>query len=87
MVVKTYAVQYCGEVDEYFGLAELDECKIKVWTKLRGRARPADQISQTIVHEVVHCILNETRYKDLCHDEDFVERFSLLLHQFMETAK
>lgn len=38
-----------------------------------------DRKEQTFIHELMHAILNEAGYAE--HDEDLVERISIVLHQ------
>ena len=41
-----------------------------------------DRKEQVLVHELVHAILNEAGYDE--HDEDLVNRFGIVLHQFIK---
>jgi hypothetical protein len=44
-------------------------------------------MEETIYHEVVHGILNTIDRHDLSEDENFVQNFAVLLHQFEKTKK
>jgi hypothetical protein len=46
-----------------------------------------DLVEQTFCHELVHAILYSMGENELCHNERFVQKFSLLLHQFEKTKK
>ena len=44
-------------------------------------------IEQTFYHELVHAILDTIGKRELSEDENFVQEFSLLLHQFEKTKR
>jgi hypothetical protein len=46
---------------------------------------PSDFIEHTFYHELVHCILCIMGENELCKNEQFVDMFGLLLHQFENT--
>ena len=46
-----------------------------------------DSIEQTLYHEVTHAILDTLGEHELSNNEEFVQKFSLLLHQFEKTKK
>lgn len=46
-----------------------------------------DIVDQTLYHEVVHAILNILGEDKLNTNEEFVQKVSLLLHQFEKTKK
>lgn len=91
---KTYTVElekneqrYKDKKDDLLGRAMSPLGKIVVWNEWDGGKMPNDQIEQTIFHEMVHTILNEMNRFNLSEDEEFVQTFSLLLHQAIRTAK
>lgn len=46
-----------------------------------------DKVELTFYHELVHSILRTSRYLELNKDEDFVDRFALLLKQAINTME
>jgi hypothetical protein len=58
------------------------ECRIELISTLSGTYR------QTVfLHEAVHAILDTCGYYDISENEDFVDRFSVILHQMLTTMK
>ena len=49
--------------------------------------RNQDQVEQTFIHELTHCILDHLGYEHLSNDEKFVDLFSKAFHQVLKTAK
>jgi hypothetical protein len=91
---KTYTVEleknaqrYKDKKNDLVGRAMSPLGKIVVWDEWDGEKIPDDQIEQTIFHEMVHTILNEMNRFELSENEEFVQTFSLLLHQAIRTAK
>ena len=50
-------------------------------------SRPHSHTEETFLHEIVHYILEYIAERELRKDEQFVTRFSQLLHQVFKTAK
>lgn len=48
---------------------------------------PNTLLTQTLLHEVTHFILRTMWRDELNDDEEFVETFSWLMHQFLATKK
>ena len=46
-----------------------------------------DQQDEYFFHELVHSILDHISYLNLSEDEDFIKRFSRVLHQVFKTMK
>ena len=46
-----------------------------------------DDVEQILYHEVVHAILDTLMEYELSKNEEFVQKFSILLHQFEKTKK
>ena len=65
---------------DYRGKVEFQECKITI---LRGMNE--QRTKEVIVHEIVHALINESSTENLLEDkeEEFVERFSKVLNQFL----
>jgi predicted SprT family Zn-dependent metalloprotease len=71
-----------------YGTANFDQNIIQLQPENLGHPIPKEMVEQTFIHEVVHHILNHMDGKyanDLKDDEEFVERFSKLLHQMLIT--
>ena len=82
-----YTVEQVSTIDDScLGVYYSASKHIKVTTQLNGRIIPEDAQEQTLYHEVVHAILDELGRADLSEDENFVQSFSLMIHQF-ETSK
>jgi hypothetical protein len=88
------AVQWTVEVNNdklddrnAYGVCFYDASKIIVQTKSEKVDRHPSAIEQTLYHEVVHAILDTMGKRDLSGDEEFVQQFSVLLHQFETTKK
>mgnify|MGYP003990634271 CR=1 FL=1 len=45
------------------------------------------RMQQSLVHEIVHVMLDDVGHRELSKDEDFVERFSNILYQVIEDNK
>ena len=76
-----------GDDRESYGTSIYDESKIIIQEKSLGRQRTQEAIEQTLYHEVMHGILDTLGKRDLSRDEEFVQTFSLLLHQFERTKQ
>ena len=64
------------------GLCEMPKSRISVYDK----GINTDLVNQTLYHEVIHAILESMSEHTLSQNEEFVQKFALLLHQF-ETSK
>lgn len=60
---------------------------IKLARKWQGFNIPQDSKDQTMYHEITHAILDDIGRPDLSKDENFVNAFSTLLHQFEVTKR
>ena len=85
---KKYSVEYVDNIDD----SGLGRCispigLIKIAKTFFGKDIPKDAQEQTTYHEIVHAILNELGQDKLSDDENFVQSFALLLHQFIITKK
>jgi len=65
---------------EYTGICKSDELLIKI-----SEGYPDKVQEQALWHEIVHCILFELGETELDENERFVQSFSLLLHQVLES--
>ncbi len=88
------AVDWVVEIDnnklddkEAYGWTNYDESKILMQDKTNGFKRVNTAIEQTLYHEAVHAILDTMGERELSNNEQFVQQFSLLLHQFENTKK
>jgi hypothetical protein len=66
---------------------ELATGRIKVSSNYVGSPCSQDYIESGFYHELVHGILQTMGKKELDKDEEFVEGFANLLHQFIKSAK
>ncbi len=71
----------------FYGACNYHTSEILIQKQTDGNERTDSAIEQTLYHEVVHAILDTLNKDDLSKDEDFVQQFSLLLHQFEKTKK
>lgn len=68
------------EVDSnrnYQGLCNHMKAEIEILESLADERK-----EQVFIHELTHAMLNESGYGE--HDEDFVTRFSIILHQVLK---
>jgi len=61
--------------------------KIKIAKHYKGEKMNPQNKELTLYHEVVHAILDTLGEFELSKNEEFVQKFSLLLHQFEKTKK
>ena len=87
---KLGAVEWNVKVDNdrmddlgLMGLCEFPKSLISMCDKFESK----DAIEQTLYHEVVHAILTTMGYSELNNNEEFVQQFSVLLHQFEKTKE
>ena len=59
----------------------------KALISVNGNVDSQQMIEQTLYHEVVHCILDSLDETELSGNEEFVQKFALLLYQFEQTKK
>ncbi|WP_394404837.1 ImmA/IrrE family metallo-endopeptidase [Streptococcus sp. 20-1249] len=82
--IKVCGMTYAVEVKEYFkahddernlwGYCDYEQQKIYIRESLSEQKK-----KQVLIHELTHAILHEAGYKE--QDEEFVNRFSIVLHQ------
>lgn len=72
---------------QVYGNCSYHQSKIEIQDHTEGKSRTKTAIDQTLYHEVVHAILDTLGEHDLSNNEEFVQKFSLLLHQFETTKK
>lgn len=78
-----YTVEEVDNIEgRVLGQCYLADKKIFIAKSSYGREVTDEGKEQTLIHEVIHAILDELGYTDLSGDEKFVQSFSLLLHQF-----
>lgn len=69
-----------------YGLAIFGESKIKLQDATDSVIRPKECIEHTYLHELVHFILHFMEETELKSNEKFVDVFSGLLHQALQTS-
>jgi hypothetical protein len=84
---KKYNVKYVCHDTTDLGRSLYPLLTIEVQEMWNGTKIPEESQLQTLFHEVTHCILSEIGQHVLSGDESFVQSFSLLLHQFIETMR
>ena len=74
-----------GKLEELklLGLCEFTRSAISVY----NNGADKQLVEQTIYHEVTHAILESMGEYKLSRNEQFVQTFSLLFHQFITTVK
>lgn len=83
-----YTVEEVDNIEgRTLGVCYLADKKILIAKTSYGRQVTTEGKEQTLIHEVVHTILDELGYTELSEDEKFVQSFSLLLHQFYLSKK
>lgn len=70
-----------------YGISDFHTSEISLQDKVETYQRKELAIEQTLYHEVVHSILDTMGKHELSNDENFVQGFSLLLHQFEKTKE
>lgn len=73
--------------DNELASASNSENKIKICEIFKGDRLPDDMIEQSLWHEITHQVLNKMNEFELSGNENFVQTFSLLLHQAIKTLK
>jgi len=73
--------------DNGYGLCEYNKATITIYDTTKKVKITEQQKSVTFYHELIHSILGTLNYKELNNDEEFVERFAVMLAQFEETKK
>lgn len=61
--------------------------KIILQKSVIGSSTSEDKLYLNFLHELTHCILDKSEYRDLKNDEQLVEIISKLLHQAFKTAR
>ncbi|KKK65556.1 hypothetical protein LCGC14_2972980, partial [marine sediment metagenome] len=69
------------------GFTDYISNKITLASKEARRTISKDEIDITFIHEVIHFILQKTKYPDLNNDEQFVTLMARALHQVLTTIK
>lgn len=88
LAAKNFKVEYVEDPEsDWLGRAYSDRCLIRVVKEINGKGIDLINMEQTLLHEVVHCILDQLGYHELSNDETLVQSFSLLLHQFLKTKE
>lgn len=75
------------EKEEVAGTSDFFKNEIEIAKTIDKMKCSSDFQRQTFYHELVHTILDALGEDELCADERFVQRFSLLLDQFEITKK
>lgn len=75
-----WTVEEVDSLVNAMGATFLAESKVQI---LKGLKQ--DVKEQTFYHELVHCILYALG--KMQHDEEFVDSFAVMLHQYMKTHK
>ena len=81
---RTIKVVQKVKVDNLGSLGEYDEAKGKITIK---KSLSDDDKEQTFLHELVHEIFQSLGYYELSKDEQLVDNFAKLLHQYEKTKK
>lgn len=82
ITVTTISAKKWPYGDGVVGMWTPSELKIEIHGGLKGTHKQA-----CFVHEATHAMLDVMGYHELSADEDFVERFSVALHQMLTTQK
>lgn len=70
-----------------FGLADLNFNKILLANSHDGKDLPSSMIQFTLLHEVIHFVLDSMGEEKLGANEKFVDQMAGYLHQILETSK
>ena len=70
-----------------YGLCDHHKSEITLQDTDGKDKRTELSIEQTLYHELIHAILDTLREYELSKNEEFVQKFSVLLHQFEKTKK
>jgi hypothetical protein len=70
-----------------WGQTHLNSKKIIIQEPVEGVRFPLSQVTTTILHEMLHAVLDELSYADLSKDEDFIVRVSAGLSQALQSGK
>lgn len=81
---ETYKVKELVKIDKEDSMGEYDPFKNTVKVK---KGLNQEQKEQALLHEQVHCILDNLGYYKLNDDESFVDSFAKALHQILTTGK
>lgn len=84
---EKHKVKLQKKVDKGQALGSWDPENNSIKLEKASKTRNQDQVEQTYIHEVVHCILDHLSYEHLSHDEKFVDVFAKALAQVLKTAK
>jgi len=84
---REYRVEYVDHDNENLGITHSPLATIQIQKVWRGKEVDDVSMEQTLTHEVTHCILDDLGYYEQSKDETFVQSFSLLMHQYINTRK
>jgi len=85
--IKVKFIDKLVDEEDSTGQARYRGGKILIQKNNNGVYRNKEQIEQTFLHELVHYILQKMGKRDLQNDEEFVDVFAGLLHQYETTKK
>lgn len=66
---------------------DFPKCTVTIANQFKGTICTQDYKESTFLHELTHGILDTLGYSKLSEDEELVEGFANLLHQYLKTAK
>jgi len=87
---QTINVEYKNKLiqeTDCIGQASYRENKIFLQKQVEGITRKKEMIEQTFLHELLHFILDRMGENELRDNEKFINMFSGLLHQYIESNK
>ena len=87
---KTFKIKRNDGIDyDMNRRAEFDPGRqeINLAYKLGNEVMHEELVEQSFYHELVHAILKTLNRETLNKDEDFVDNFATMLHQYMKTKK
>lgn len=80
--VKTISAKKWPHGEHILAIWMPSEMRIEMISSLEGTVR-----QQVFLHEAVHAILDVASYRELSENEDFVDRFSIMLHMMLTTMR
>jgi hypothetical protein len=83
--ITVVQVDHIGSENGTLGEARMAKNEIAIQNNANGFTRISTQVEQTLLHEIVHFILNHMGQDELCGEEQFVDGFAHLLHQALTT--
>ena len=84
---QTYKIVFKKKItkSDDLGIHDRDEKLIELKQPCKGNDK--NNVEETYLHEVIHCILDHLGYDDLSDNEAFVTQVSKALHQILKTSK